>query len=119
VTPKIILSLELVDSSGNSIQGTARQETIGREVTLDISEEVYDTRIPPGASHSFRYRQLLDRTGLSLHAKVTVYPDDFYRRFYEARLEGSLSRTERKMLTDALEAAQKSPYIVFETVIPL
>jgi hypothetical protein len=119
VTPKVVLTIELVDSSGNSIPGTARRQAVGREVTLDISEELYDTRIPPSSSHTFQYSQSLDRSGLSLHAKVTVYPDEFYRRFYEAKLEGSLSGTEKRMLSAALEATRKSPYIVFERVISL
>jgi hypothetical protein len=119
VTPKVLLTLELLDSSANPVRPTTSQQWVGREVTLDISQEVYDTRIPPGYSHRFRYSQVLDRMGLSLHAKVTVYPDDFYRRFYEAKLEGPLSGAERKMLSDALGATQKSPYIVFEKVIPL
>jgi hypothetical protein len=119
VTPKVVLTMELLDSTGCPIRGTVRQEAVGREATLDISEEVYDTRVPPGSSHAFRYSQVLDRAGLRLHAKVEVYPDDFYRRFYEAKLEGPLSATERRMLSAALEAAQKSQYMVFERVIPL
>ncbi len=118
-TPKVVLQMELLDAGGRSVAGTARREFIGREATLDLSREVYDTRVPPKARHEFRYTRAIDRKGLALRAVVTVYPDDFYRRFYEAKLKDRLSADERKFLTKALKASRDSSYAIFEKQIPL
>lgn len=119
ITPKVVLQMEIVDANGQPIAGSLKKDAVNREATLDLSEELHDTRIPPKGTHEFRYRQPIDRTGLRLKASVTVYPDDFYRRFYEAKLEERLSRSERKLLTDALRAALQSSYKIFEKEIPL
>jgi hypothetical protein len=119
VTPKVVLKMELLDDSGRPIPGSLRQEAVGREVTMDISREIADTRIPPKGKHEFRYVRAIDRKGLTLRAVVMVYPDEFYRRFYEAKLAGRLSATERRLLTEALKTARTSGYTLFEKEIPL
>lgn len=119
VTPKVGLQMEVLDGSGHPIAGSLRQETVGRDVTIDISREIGDTRIPPKGKHEFRYVRAIDRKDLTLRAIVTVYPDDFYRRFYEAKLAGPLSSEERRLLSDALNAARASRYKIFEKEIPL
>jgi hypothetical protein len=50
---------------------------------------------------------------------VIVYPDEFYTRFYEAKLAGRLSTVERQRLTQALEDSHKSVYKLFENETPL
>jgi hypothetical protein len=52
VTPKIFVQGYLLDAQGQAIDGTTQQSIVGREVELDLSREVYDTRIPPGESHT-------------------------------------------------------------------
>lgn len=117
ITPKVILKMEFLDAHGHPISGSQQQEAINREVTIDISEEIYDSRIPPKGKHTFRYARSIDREGLSLHAVVTVYPDEFYQRFYEAKLTGRLLPNERKRLTEALEHSRRSEYKLFEKEI--
>ncbi len=119
VTPKVVLQMELLDASGRSVAGSKQQEAVGREVSLDLSGEIADTRIPPKGKHSFRYVQAIARGGLRLRAVVTVYPDEFYRRFYEAKLTERLAAVERKRLTEALTAARQSSYELFRKEIPL
>lgn len=119
ITPKVTLQLELVDASGRLIKGSGRKESIGREAALDLSREVYDTRIPPKGTHEFHYSRTIARRGLTLRALVTVYPDDFYRRFYEAKLTSRLSAQERKLLGEALSASRQSAYKLLEKKLPL
>jgi hypothetical protein len=119
VTPKVVLQIEIVDEAGQAIEGTRQQEAVNREVTLDLSEEISDTRILPKGRHTFTSLQRVTRQGLRLRATVVVYPDEFYRKFYEAKLAGPLSPTERRMLTQALENARQSAYTLFEKEVPL
>lgn len=119
VTPKVVLQMELLDASGRPIAGSMRQESVGRDVTIDLSHEIADTRIPPKGKRKFHYVRAIDRKGLTLRAVVTILPDEFYRRFYEAKLANRLSVNERKLLTEALKASRQSIYKLFEKEIPL
>lgn len=119
VTPKVILRMELLDAGGRPMAGSGQQEAIGHEVTLDLSEEIYDTRIPPKGTHTMTYIRPIDRPGVKLKAVVEVYPDEFYRRFYEATLAGSLPMKQKQLLRQALAEAKRSPYKIFEKEVPL
>jgi len=119
VTPKVILRMELVDAEGRPVAGSAHEEVVGREVTLDLTEEIFDSRIPPKGTHTLTYIHSLDRPGLKLKAVVEVRPDEFYRRFYEATLAGRLAPKQKQLIRQALEEARKSPYLIFEKEIPV
>jgi hypothetical protein len=113
VTPKIIIAVELVDQAGLRVPGSSREERIGRDATIDLMEELYDTRIPPGKTHTFRYLGTIDRPGLRLRASVTVAPDDFYVKFFEAILPEAKTRKAREWLQQALREARASSFVLF------
>ena len=119
VTPKVVLQIELLGANGEIIVDSVKQEIVGRQVTLNLDREIADTRIPPKGKHTFNYSGIIDRKGLKLQAVVIVYPDDFYARFYEAKLSGRLSTMERGRLSEALEDTHTSVYKLFETQILL
>ncbi len=119
VTPKVIVQIELLDASGRPIAGSVQQESVGREVALDLSEEIYDTRIPPKGTHTMTYIRSIDQPGVRLRAVVEVYPDEFYRRFYEAMLAGSLPMKQKQLIRQALAEAKRSAYKIFEKEIRL
>jgi hypothetical protein len=119
VTPKIFVEAHLLDALAQVIAGSAQQEAIGREVTLDLSQEVYDTRIPPKASHSFPYTQVIPATAVALRVRLVVHPDHFYQRFFTATLQDGGNSKGRAHLQEALRATEASPFIVFERDVPL
>jgi hypothetical protein len=119
VTPKIVLRMELIDAAGRVIPATIEEDIVGRQVTLSLDREIADTRIAPKGEYRFRYVRPVDRTGLRIRAQVIVYPDDFYARFYEAKLAGRLSNVERRLLLQALHDAQDSVYQIFEKEVGL
>jgi hypothetical protein len=86
VTPRVVARAELLDAGGQPIRGSLRERAIGREVTLDPSREIADTRIPAGGRMTWSYRHRLDRPGLRLRFSVTVFPDHFYTRFFQSLL---------------------------------
>ena len=118
VTPRVILRGELVDETGAVIAGTRVQRIVAREVALDLSREVGDTRLAPGRSVELRYARRVDRDGLRLRFTVVVEPDAFYTQFFETLLaQGAGVGTAQ--VREALEASRRSPFTVFEQLLPL
>lgn len=118
VTPRVVVRGELLDRSGAPVAETAREAAIGRDVPLDLSREIADTRIPPGGRFTFDYRHRLRRPGLSLRVTVTVFPDHFYTRFFESLLAGSAGLGTAQ-IQQALDATRRSPFVIFTRDVPL
>jgi hypothetical protein len=117
VTPRVLVRADLRDREGRPVPGSLEERAIGREVTLDVSREVADTRILPGASFTLAYRRTLDRPGLRLRVVVRVEPDHFYRRFFEATLPQAGRGAAQ--LREALAAARRSAFVLYEREVPL
>ena len=106
--------------SGQVLPDSAQEAVIGREVTLDLSEELYDTRIPPKASRAFTYTAVMPAGAVTLRVRVVVHPDHFYQRFFAATLgQDGGGGTGRAHLEEALRLTQASPFTVFEQTLPL
>jgi hypothetical protein len=119
VTPKITVQAHLLDARGKAIADTGQQVMIGREVTLNLSEELYDTRIPPNASRAFTYAQQVPDAAVTLRVRVVVHPDHFYQRFFEAVLANDNIGQGRAHLEEALRRTRASSFTVFEQELPL
>jgi hypothetical protein len=116
VTPRLVVSGELVDGEGRAIEGSRRESVIGREVTLDLARELFDTRLAPGQSAVFRYPH--PRGGGTLRLRVVAEPDRFYTRFFEALLQSGAGAGEAEIRT-ALAATRRSTFTVWESLVPL
>ena len=90
---------------------------IGREATLDLSRELYDTRLAPKASFAMRYSRTVDRPGLRLRARVVVEPDHFYTRFFEAVIPQA--ERGKRQLEEALAGTRRSHFTIFSRDLPL
>jgi Cytochrome c554 and c-prime len=119
VTPKIFIQTHLLDALGQVLPDSAQEAVIGREVTLDLSEELYDTRIPPKASRAFTYTAVLPKAAVTLRVRVVVHPDHFYQRFFATTLQEGGGGKGRAHLEEALRRTQASPFTVFEQMLPL
>src|SRR5881296_3000296 len=118
VTPRVVLSAELVDQAGEVIEGSREERVIARDVTLDLSRERADTRLLPGAKAVLEYRRRVDRAGLRARVRVVAYPDAFYTDFFESLLAQGAGRGEAQ-IREALAETRRSPFTVFEREIPL
>jgi hypothetical protein len=118
VTPRVVVRAVLVDGTGREITGSAEERVIAREVTLDLSRELFDTRIPAGGQFTLDYRRRLDRSGLRLRVVITVLPDHFYTRFFESLLAGGAGRGTPDIQA-ALEATRRSAFELYRREIPL
>jgi len=113
VTPKIIVRFELVDADGKLVENSAHEERIGREVTLDLARELFDTRIAPGESRTVRYVRGVDQAGLTLRASVVVVPDDFYIQFYEATAPKTKTKEAKALLEQAMREGRARSFPLF------
>jgi hypothetical protein len=119
VTPKVVVRWEMVDVEGKRVNESVQEERIGREVTLDLTQERFDTRIAPGQSRTVRYVRAIDRTGLTLRASVVVVPDDFYIRFFEATLPTAKAKEARALLEQALREGRARSFPLFAENVPV
>lgn len=119
VTPKIFVQTHILDAQGQVLTDSAQEAVIGRDVALDLSAELSDTRIPPKASRAFTYAVVLPDTAVALRVRVVVHPDHFYQRFFEATLQDGGGGQGRAHLEEALRLTQASPFTAFEQTLPL
>ena len=118
VTPRVIMRIELLDGDGRLVPGSRVEKIIAREVSLDLTRELFDTRLQPGQRVTLAYRPRLDTPGLRARFSVVVEPDAFYERFFEVLLRQGTGRGENQ-IREALDAARRSPFTVFARDIPL
>ncbi len=108
VTPLVVVRGFVVDGSGTVVGGTLRESFVGRKVTLDLTEELFDTRIPPGGEFGFEY-PVDGAKGKKIVLEVWVYPDEFYNRFFHSALED----TNSEDIKEALDITENSFYLLF------
>jgi len=118
VIPRVVLSAEQLDDAGAVVPGTRRERVLAREVALDLSRELADTRLAPGGAARLDYRVSRASEARRLRLRVVVEPDAFYTRFFEAVLEQGAGRGEAD-IRQALADARRSPYTLFERVLVL
>ncbi len=118
VTPRVILRAELLDAAGRVVAGSRAEKVIAREVALDLSREVFDTRLLPGRSAALQYRRRIKAPGTRVRLSVVLEPDAFYTKLFEALLRQGAGRGEAQIRA-ALEASRRSPFIVFERELQL
>ena len=118
VTPRVVMSVELLDDAGRVVAGSRREQVIGREVALDLSRELSDTRLLPGKSATLTHQMKIGASGMRARASVAVEPDAFYVAFFETLLRQGAGRGEPQ-IRQALAAARRTPFTVFERELPL
>jgi hypothetical protein len=118
VTPLVVVRGELIDRAGRPVPGSAEERMIGRQVALDLSRQIADTRIPAGGQARFVFRRRVDRTGLRFRGTVTVRPDEFYAGFFESLLAAGAG-TGTAQLREAQRVARGSAFVIFERDVPL
>lgn len=117
VTPSVVVKGYLVKGNGKMIPSSIREVYIGRRVTLDLSEEEYDTRLAPGKTFEFDYNLSSPYDEVNLVFEVWVYPDEFYNRFYRAMLSDVTDDSGRKEMERALKITEGSHYRLFRKVL--
>lgn len=117
LTPTVFLRMDLIDGEGRQVKGSMRESVIGRDAPLDLSRELYDTRLAPKASFVMKESWKVDRPGLRLRARVAVEPDHFYTKFFQA----TIPQAERgkALLREALRQTRRSAFTIFSREVPV
>jgi len=119
VTPKIYINAQLIDTSGQPITESLRQAVIGRDVAMDLSRELFDTRIAPGKTFVVNYQYAMPPAGSKLRVWIKVDPDNFYRRFYKTVLASNGPQKGRILLQQAYQESRNSIFIIYDKVFSL
>jgi len=119
LTPKVFVRGYLADTAANMIEGTFQQTIIGRDASLDLSTELYDSRIPPGKTLKVTFSHQIPDNAVSLVVSVYVEPDHFYTKFYKRTLEGHGSPMSKSLITQALQQSMQSGFSIFQETIML
>ncbi len=118
VTPKVVVEIMQEDGAWRTIDGTRREYVIARQVPLDLSREIADTRLAPGARAVLDYSLPRQRGAIKLLYRVTVEPDAFYTDFYRALIAADAG-TGEALIRRALAESLASRYTLFEERRPI
>ncbi len=115
ITPSVDVISVLEDKNGRIMPGTRQINVIERKLSSDFSREIYDTRIPPQKSITFRYKRGRAEGAARLRVRVHVKPDAFYHDFYIEFLKNqSISELSRKLITKARDIAASSNFGIYD-----
>ncbi|MBI5048553.1 MAG: hypothetical protein HZB54_06375 [Deltaproteobacteria bacterium] len=116
-TPLIVIKGFMLDKKGRIVQSSLKKAYIGRRVSLDLSEEFFDTRVAPQKTFEFDYTFSNSYNNHRLVFEVWIYPDEFYNRFYKALLKNKDDDFKRKEIAKALKITEGSGYRFFREVL--
>ncbi|MBI3752605.1 MAG: hypothetical protein HY266_00980 [Deltaproteobacteria bacterium] len=115
--PLVVVRGFMLDKNDKVVQGSLKEAFIGRKVRLDLSEEIFDTRIPPQKSFEFDYSARGDSSDRKIAFEVWVYPDEFYNRFYKAAVNNADMDFNGEEIEKAIKITDASPYRLFRQVL--
>ena len=118
VTPRVVLRGELIDGAGHVVPGTVRERVIAREVALDLSREIRDTRLAPGARARLDYRARAPVAGAVVGSvRVVVEPDAFLHGVLRGRAR-QWRRAGEAQIREAHAGSRKSAFTVYVQELP-
>lgn len=123
IVPQIVLILTQVDAAGDTLPNTRMEGIIARKVTEAMDEELFDTRLMPGEKFTLNYGRELHPSAKTLVARIEVWPDEAYRRYFKKMLETPELRPQMPEMISHLEKAERhdtdSRYLLWGKNFPL
>lgn len=116
-TPLVVVKGFMLDKNYKVIQGSLKEAFIGRKISLDLSEEIFDTRIAPQKSFEFDYDAKGNYSDSKIAFEVWIYPDEFYNKFYKAISKNADTDINREEIAKAVKITDISPYRLFRKVL--
>jgi len=122
-TPKVFVRAAWLDSRDRLLSGTQQERIIGWDARFEDGEwkEFFDTRIAPGKTFAEKFQWKLPQNAAKVRVWIEVHPDHFYHvYFYPVHLKrADLSAESRRLIERALDESGKTPYILYDEVLPL
>ena len=121
VTPQVVMQAYQADNNGEMIPNTDRYFVVARRVALNLSHEVFDTRLAPGQSAQLDYVLARSPEANTLVMRVYVEPDAFYAHFFTSRLasDTGVNQKATRLLREAQKTAANSAYTLYEQWLAL
>ena len=118
-TPKVVMRIE--ELCGDRVCAkTRRQSVIARRINLELTRQYFDTRLAPGATRRLVYAMPQEAGATALAARIVVYPDAAYVRFFRAYLAHyHMTARERLLIERALNHDRHSSYVLWRVRSPL
>jgi hypothetical protein len=113
ITPKISVIGKVVSMDGEVIRETVVEKAIQWMSDLSLRHEFFDTRLDPGETFTAHFDFPEKYKGNLYEIEVRVFPDEFYRRFYESLLQNPPGGINMVMIKKALEEARSSDFAVY------
>lgn len=118
VTPRVILRAFQVTANGDMLEQSLLEYEIMRAVSLDLSDEYFDSRLAAGEEYRFDYQQSRVAGAEQLIFTITVEPDYFYQQFFTEMLsDKTINSVPQKSIVKSLKSAKdktdNSPYQLF------
>ncbi|WP_298135395.1 multiheme c-type cytochrome [Acidiferrobacter sp.] len=118
-TPEVVAAL-WQRCATHICRGTLRRLVIGRRISLNLKHQYFDTRIKAGQSRTLSYDVARAPKATGLAARITVYPDAAYVRFFRAYLvRYRLTAAERHTIRQALLRDEHSSYVLWQANRPV
>jgi hypothetical protein len=111
VTPQVVLKAQWI------VEGQVEKEFsrwIGWYVELNLSGERFDTRIPPDQSLTTLFRLPEKANKGVFRVTLTVYPDEFYYRFFKSLIKNPPDGVDLKQIKEAFDETSRSSFTLFE-----
>lgn len=113
VTPHVWVEIGQESREGKMLEETVERHLIARNVSLDITAEIADTRIMPDEVRRYPYNKVMHPQATSLTIQMVVEPDAFYANFYRATLDAPDFSIGREAIREALHRAEHSSFVVY------
>jgi hypothetical protein len=113
VTPQVVVRAIYSSNGKSEIVG---EKWIGWNVSLDLEDELYDTRIPPGQTARYEFHLERKSGPGTLEIVVIVYPDEFYGRLYKSLLDAPPKGINPPLIKKAYRESGKSRYTLFKKI---
>lgn len=113
VTPRVTMQIYQESAGNQPIEGTLQEKIVARQVSMDLSEEMSDTRLAPGERTVLDYLVPRHPNAEAIIMRVHVEPDYFYSGLYCSLLETGTGGKGTSLLRTALKNSLESAYDVY------
>lgn len=113
VTPRVVVQIYQESTSNKAIAGTLREKIIARQVSMDLSEELADTRLAPGEQMLLDYHAPLHPGAVAVVMRVRVEPDHYYTGLYRSLLDEQAAEKGINLIRIALKNSTDSAYDLY------
>jgi nitrate/TMAO reductase-like tetraheme cytochrome c subunit len=113
VTPRVVVQIFQESADNKLIAGTLREKIIARQVSMDLSAELADTRLAPSEQMLLDYLAPFHPNATAIVMRVRIEPDYFYTGLYRSLLGGHPKGKSANLISTALKNSLESAYDLY------